>query len=40
MMTNQFRSRAEYYRAQLREFREDDEARWKYEAEARRWAST
>src|SRR5215216_4485231 len=33
MTPNQFTSRLEYFRAQLKEFREDDEARWKYEAE-------
>jgi hypothetical protein len=33
MTPDQFTSRAEYFRAQLKEFREDDEARWTYEAE-------
>jgi hypothetical protein len=33
MPPDQFTSQLEYFRAQLKEFREDDEARWKYEAE-------
>ena len=32
-MQDQFNSKLDYFRAQLKEFREDDEARWKYEAE-------